>query len=218
MHSVARLRFERPRASRPRRPERGDARVCSRATVDEEIERVFLELPDGDDGARADRRPRRGGAGAAAHAHPRRRRPDSVIRTHGDYHLGQTMLGRRRLGDPRLRGRAAAHVLRAPPQALAAARRRRDAALVRVRRDRGVASCAAPRRPTAGRQAARTQFLDGYLGAVDRSAAAARRSGDRQAARRLRAREGASTSSATSWTTAPTGWGSPWRGILRLMP
>ena len=61
-------------------------------------------------------------------------RAGGVIRHHGDYHLGQTLLADRRLGDPRLRGRAGALAARAAPQALAAARRRRDAALVRVRR------------------------------------------------------------------------------------
>ena len=102
------------------------------ATIDEEIERIFVELPD-DPGARPDPRPRPGRPGAPAgarglrrrrarHPHPRRLppRPDHARRA--------------RLGDPRLRGRARAPDLPAPAQALAAARRRRDAALVLLRR------------------------------------------------------------------------------------
>ena len=56
-----------------------------------------------------------------------------------------------RLGHPRLRGRARAHAGRAPAQALAAARRRRDAALVRLRRQRVADPATTRRRPTAGR-------------------------------------------------------------------
>ena len=57
-----------------------------------------------------------------------------AIRTHGDYHLGQALwTTERRLADPRLRGRAGPLRARAPAQALAAARRRGDAALLRVR-------------------------------------------------------------------------------------
>ena len=61
-----------------------------------------------------------------------------LIRIHGDYHLGQTVCGRRGLGGPRLRGRAGPAAARAPPQALAAARRGRHAALVRLRSLGGV--------------------------------------------------------------------------------
>ena len=57
-----------------------------------------------------------------------------VIRTHGDYHLGQTMLAAARLGGARLRGRAGAGAAGAAAQALAAARRGGHDALVRVRR------------------------------------------------------------------------------------
>ena len=76
------------------------------ATIDEEIERIFVELPE-DEAIDADPRPRPGRAGAAAGArlggrrrardpHPRRLppRPDHARRA--------------RLGDPRLRGRAGA--------------------------------------------------------------------------------------------------------------
>ena len=136
------------------------------ATVDEEIESVFLDAAGRRRAARADRRPRRGGARAAAHAHARGRdredhphprrlppRPDALVGG--------------RLGDPRLRGRARALADRAPPQALAAARRRRDAPLVRVRRERRASCCAARRAPDGWEEQARAQFLEGYLETVD---------------------------------------------------
>ncbi len=44
-----------------------------------------------------------------------------LIRQHGDFHLGQTMAGRARLGDRRLRGRASPLAARAPAQALGSA-------------------------------------------------------------------------------------------------
>ena len=61
------------------------------ATVDEEIERLFVDLPDGDDavapiaGRGQDLREL---LNQLAHAGPGGR----LIRTHGDYHLGQTLL------------------------------------------------------------------------------------------------------------------------------
>ena len=111
---------------------------CSPRPIDEEIERA---LP------RPARRPRRSsrsrgrgeevrerlrqlshvGAGRPHDPPPRRLPPRPGA------------LGRRRLGRPRLRGRAGALAARAAPEALAAARRRRDAALVRLR-GLGVAS------------------------------------------------------------------------------
>ena len=78
-----------------------------------------------------------------------------VIRTHGDYHLGQTLAHAARLGDHRLRGRAGAAAARAPPEALAAARRGQHAALVRVRRPRRSRSCADGRAPADFEQRAR---------------------------------------------------------------
>ena len=102
------------------------------ATIDEEIERLFLELPETEAVAPI--------AGHAAEVRDRLQLLSHVgargklIRTHGDLHLGQTMLGDDGLGRPRLRGRAGAAAARAPPQALAAARRRGHAALVRLRR------------------------------------------------------------------------------------
>ena len=53
-------------------------------------------------------------------------------RTHGDYHLGPGAGGAGRCDDHRLRGRAVARHLRAPRQDIAAPRRGRDAALVRL--------------------------------------------------------------------------------------
>ena len=61
------------------------------ATVDEEIEQRLPRAPRGRRGARSDRRPRRGGARAAAAAQRTRGPAGKVIRTHGDYHLGQTL-------------------------------------------------------------------------------------------------------------------------------
>ena len=134
-----------------------------------------------------------------------------LIRTHGDYHLGQTMLTEPRLGDPRLRGRAGAAAARAPPQALAAARRGGHAALVRLRRVGGRAAAAASPARRAGRSAPGR-----------RSWRATTRRSTRACCRRARTRRTSccrssswrrpSTSCATSSTTGPTGSGSPWRG------
>ena len=100
------------------------------ATIDEDIERIFVRLPDDERvapiaGRGQDVRERiaaRSQIGLGGRA----------IRTHGDFHLGQT-LHTPRVGDHRLRGRAGAAAVRAPPEALAAARRGLDAALVRLR-------------------------------------------------------------------------------------
>ena len=112
------------------------------ATVDEQIEREFVELPDSDAvapivGRGQDVRERLQflshiGAGGQGDPHARRLppRPDHAHR--------------RRLGDPRLRGRAGAHAARAAAQALAAARRGGDAALVLLRRGGLGAAARAP--------------------------------------------------------------------------
>ena len=120
------------------------------ATVDEEIEQLFLDLPDLpvlEPVRGAGRRCASGCARSRAsagrpHDPPPRRLPPRP-----------GALGARRLGHPRLRGRAGAVARRAPPQALAAARRGRDAALVRVRRVGRRAARAAPGRRRAGRRA-----------------------------------------------------------------
>ena len=60
------------------------------ATIDEDIERIFVRLPD-DERAGADRRPRPGRARAAQPLARRSASAAASIRTHGDYHLGQTL-------------------------------------------------------------------------------------------------------------------------------
>ncbi len=119
------------------------------ATIDEEIERIFLDLPE-DGVGRADRRARRGRARAAPPADPRGvpRQGDPHPRRlppRADHHVPP------RLGGARLRGRAGAGADGAAPQAFAAARRGGDDALVRVRRVGVARSCAAWRRPRTGR-------------------------------------------------------------------
>ena len=113
------------------------------ADVDEQIERMFRDLPELDAlapiaGRGQDVRERLQmlshiGARRPRDPHPRR------------LHLGQTHAHRPRLGDPRLRGRAGAAAAGAAPQALAAARRGGHAALVLLRR-RGRADPARRRR------------------------------------------------------------------------
>ena len=126
----ARLRSDRP-ALRARGAEHGVARAD--LGDDRRGDRAGVRGVAGHPGARAGGRTRRGGARPAPHAdahragrkdHPPPRRlpprPGAVDE-------------RRGLADPRLRGRARAHALRAAAEALAAAGRRRDAALVRLR-------------------------------------------------------------------------------------
>ena len=147
-------------------------------------------------------------------SHARRGRPRDPH--HGDFHLGQVLWTGERLGRARLRGRAGAVAAGAAPEALAAPRRRRDAALVRLRgvggRSRGVdvpegweerARERVPRRATST--------------AVDRSivppgAATATRAAARSSSSRRR-----STSCATSSTTGPTGSRIPVPGSPRLL-
>ena len=197
----ARLRPRATPPSRPRSPARRRSSLLT-ATIDEEIERMFVRLPDDERVAPI------AGRGqdvreqiAAAHQLGVGGR---LIRTHGDYHLGQTLHIPGRLADHRLRGRAGAAAVRAPPEALAAARRRRDAALVRLRRPRPARSCAgSPRRPTS--RSARG----------GRSSSATSRRSTRRCCRRARRRSSTccrssssrrrSTSSSTSSTTGPTG-------------
>jgi trehalose synthase-fused probable maltokinase len=137
------------------------------ATVDDEIERVFLELSD-DDEALAPIVGRgeevREQLRMLTHGGP----VGKVVRTHGDYHLGQTMWAdgdwvildfegeplrtfaeRRRKRSPL---RDVAGMLRSFAYAASAASFLRDAEA-----------------PDGWEEQARTQFLDGYLGAVDPS-------------------------------------------------
>ena len=193
-------------------PEEPSAEALSllTATIDEQIEQVFLDLPRDNpalapilgrgeevrDRLQLDvaRRRRR-----AADPPPRRLppRPD---------HAGATA----RLDHPRLRGRARALAARAPPQALAAARRRRDAALVRLR---GVGVGAAARRARArGLGGAGAHELPRRLPRDRRAVAAARRGGRRPTSCwRSSSSRRRSTNCATSSTTAPTGCRSRWR-------
>ena len=185
------------------------------ATIDEEIERIFVRLPDdervapiagrGQDVRERDRdadpdRPRR-----ALDPHARRLPPRS------DAALA------RRLGDHRLRGRAGAAAVRAPPEALAAARRRLDAALVRLR-DLGQRAPARAARRRADFEAAgaahvsssttsRTSIPACCRPASRRSSTCCRSSSSRRR----------STSCTTSSTTAPTGSPIPVAGIARLL-
>ena len=121
-------------------------------------------------------------------------------------------VGRGRLGDPRLRGRAGALARRAATQALAAARRRRDAPLVRVRVDAAdLCAAAAPRgwEEQAARAVPRGLPRDGRPGA-----AAVRPGGDRPAARGLRAREGGLRAALRARQPAGMGVGFPSRGYI----
>ena len=200
------------RPTRPSAPETPSVEALGllTATVDEEIEQVFLDLPEDDERLAADRRPRRGGARAAAHAHARR-----------------------------LGGQVDPHARRLPPRADALGARRSDwvildfegepaRSLAERRRKRS------PLRDVAGmlrsfayveiaaelargepapegwEEQAREQFLDGYLEAVDprccprgssRSSGCSRSSSSRRP----------STSCGTSSTTDPTGSASRWR-------
>ncbi len=154
-------------------------------------------------GARSDPRPRPGrpgapadalqrGRGRAHHPHPRRLppRPDHARRA--------------RLGAARLRGRARAPDLAAAPEALAAARRRGDAALLQLRGG-GLAD---PARPAGARGLGGPRAGDLPRRATSRPST---RSCSRRA-RTPRARSSPSSSSrrrstscATSSTTGPTG-------------
>ena len=184
----ARLRPDRSRVLRPRRRASRRSALLT-ATVDEEIERVFLDLPEDDErlapilGRGEEVReqlrlltPRRLAGQVDPHARRLPPRPDA--------------LGGRRLGDPRLRGRAGAVAHRAAPQALAAARRRRDAALVRVRRDRRASCCAARRRRRAGRSRRASSSSTATSRRSTRRCCPSGAGGDRAAARGVRAREG----------------------------
>ncbi len=205
MHSVLASDGEDP-AFAPEKPSH-EALSLLTATIDEQIELTFLDLPSdnpalepimgrarGDPRALAAHVARR--CRRAAHPPPRRLppRPDPVVR--------------RPLDHPRLRGRARALAARAPPQALAAARRRRHAALVRLR---GVGVAAVARRPGADRLGGagacglpRGLPRDGRPDAAAGRAPARPTSCCRSSSSRKR-----STNCATSSTTGPTGCRSP---------
>ena len=96
---------------------------------------------------------------------------------------------RRRLGHPRLRGRARTDAHRAAAQAVAAAGRRGDAPLVRVRRDAPPSSLRDATCPRTGRST-RANGSSTATSRRRRDAPAPRRGGDRAAPRDVRAREG----------------------------
>lgn len=135
------------------------------ATVDEEIERVFLELPDGDEALAPI-------AGRGEEVREQLRMltqggpTGKVIRTHGDYHLGQTMWAD---GDWVLLD------FEGEPLRTFAERRRKRSPLRDVAgmlRSFAYAASAASflrgtEAPDGWETQARAEFLGGYLGAVD---------------------------------------------------
>ena len=203
------------------------------ATVDDEIDNVFLSLPDNEATAPIQGR---GDAmrGAAARpldrrlgrpADPPSRRPapraDAVGELGAGSAVGQTDGARPRiwsafdapggLGRDRLRGRAGPPAAGAAAQALAAARRRRDAALVHLRGARGRCRrrqrrAARPRRVPRRVHAGRCRRR--------RSCRRARRPSDCCGSSSSRRR---STSCGTSWPIARTGYRFPVGGIVRLL-
>ena len=145
-----------------------------------------IDAPDVPRGRRRLRRPALARRRRRRHPHPRRPPPRP-----GAAH-------RRRLVRPRLRGRAPDPDQRAAQAVVAAARRRRDAALVPLRR-RGRAARApragrrraAPRSPTRWVERNRGAFLGGYLGTEGVDELLPKRRGRAQRrARRLRAGQG----------------------------
>ena len=159
--------------------------------------------------ARADRRLRAGRAGApldarpgghrrARHPHARRLppRPDPPDPA--------------RLGDPRLRGRARALASGAPPEALAAARRGRDAALVRLRGVGHRDPARSRRRRRAGRSA-RARRSWRTTSSTWRRACCPTASRRSRTCWRCSSSRRRSTSCATRATTGPTGCRSRWR-------
>ena len=150
MHAT--LGDRRGRSELPPRTRATEALALLTATVDEEIGRIFVELPEDVealDPIRGRGEEVRESLALLSHAGTF----GKTIRTHGDLHLGQTLWADdRRLGDHRLRGRARAVAARAASQALAAPRRGGHAAVVRLRR-LGRRSCAAAARRLGGARA-----------------------------------------------------------------
>src|SRR5918997_2713541 len=128
------------------------------ATVDEEIERIFFELPDHEavtpiagrgEEVREQLRLRANVGGAG-----------KIIRTHGDYHLGQTLLSER--------GWVAIDFEGEPARSLPERRRKRSPLRDVAGMLRSFAYAAsAERLPESWEATARQRFLDGYFGAVE---------------------------------------------------
>ena len=172
---------------RARRAGRGGPRAADRD--DRRGDRARLPRPAcRRRGARPDRRPRRGDPRSpAAHVARRRRReahppPRRPAPRADAAHAGP-------LGRPRLRGRARAVAHRPAPQALAAARRRGDAAVVRLRRHGGEPPEGRGRARGLGGDRARA-LPQRLLHRGRRGAAAASEAAHPPAARDLRAGEG----------------------------
>jgi maltokinase len=140
------------------------------ATVDEEIERIFFELPDDDSVAPI--------AGRGEEVREQLRvlthlgSAGKVIRTHGDYHLGQTMLAKR--------GWVILDFEGEPARTLPERRRKRSplrdvAGMLRSFAYAATASEVPPPKDWEAR--AREEFLDAYLGSADASLLPAGRQG-----------------------------------------
>ena len=163
MHTRARRRPERP-AFAPEEPSVESLGLLT-ATVDEEIERVFLSLPEDDERSRRSSAAARRCASSCAlltHAGSSGR----VIRTHGDYHLGQTLwagtTGSSSTSRASPRGRwwsAAVSARRCATSPGCSARS--------PTRRRPPSSRATPTCPRTGRSARASAFLEGYLETVD---------------------------------------------------
>ena len=143
------------------------------ATVDEEIERIFFELPDDDALAPI--------AGRGEEVREQLRllthvgAAGKVIRTHGDYHLGQTMLTQR--------GWVVLDFEGEPARTLPERRRKRSplrdvAGMMRSFAYAASASRVPP--PEDWESRAREDFLDAYLGSADPSLLPAGRQGVEQ--------------------------------------
>ena len=158
------------------------------ATVDEDIERIFLRLPD--DERVADIVGRGQDVRERLAARSQVGIGGRVIRTHGDYHLGQTLYGPQGWtiidfeGEP-ARALPERRAKRSPLRDVAGLLRSLAYVTSAVELQRGPAA-----RPRDFEAQARERFLAAYLGEVDTDAAAGGRGGDRQPAVGVRAREG----------------------------
>ena len=176
-------------ATRPSRPtsRRSEALAILTADVDEQIERVFLDLPETDATAPIRGRGQDVREKLAALSHVNA--GGKVIRTHGDLHLGQTMLGDRGWvvldfeGEP-ARPLPERRLKRSPLRDVAGMLRSFSYATAGARLLRGVEA------PDGWEELARERFLTGYHECRGQLPAAAWAAGHRAAPGGLRAREG----------------------------